>query len=280
MIVGRNGKIVFANEYFSHNLDWDMYDLIGQSVGLLFSKATQMFCECYVVPTVLKEGRCCEVQLSLLSASGATVPKVASVRQLPNGNLAWVFLEAEQRTRLFNELENARQALQEQREQLERLARTDPLTGLANRREFDNAGQAVILRARRTGQPVTVLMLDVDHLKIFNDTHGHEAGDRVLSALAGVLKAVCRESDIVARLGGDEFACVLSDTGLSDAKALVDRLRMALKQTDCPAGKFTVSIGLAERTKISGLELHELTKQADNAMYGTKQKRRDATIMQ
>ncbi|MEM7671373.1 MAG: GGDEF domain-containing protein, partial [Pseudomonadota bacterium] len=210
-----------------------------------------------------------------LNSSGGSVPKVASVRRMPNGNLVWIFLEAENRNSLFHELESARHALQEQREQLELLALTDPLTGLSNRRDFENKGRHIFATARRSGRPVSVLMLDVDRFKALNDTYGHDAGDRALCVLADVLKSTCRESDSVARLGGDEFACLLSDTDFADATLLRDRIRIAVEETDNL--EVTVSIGIAEMADDAQIDLYELLKRADEALYSAKRAGRDRT---
>ena len=111
-----------------------------------------------------------------------------NVQKMPDGNLAWVFLEAESRNRLFKELEAARIAIQQQSEQLEMLARTDELTGLSNRRDLEISAKRVLLDADRGAVPVSLVMLDIDRFKAVNDTHGHDIGDQMIRAIADVLK--------------------------------------------------------------------------------------------
>lgn len=275
LITTQDTKIVFANGYLGEALEQDVDALVGQNMDALFTKSARLFCESYITPTVLNEGKCCEVQVTLLHANGASIPRVASVRRMPNGYLAWVFMEAENRNLLFQELESARDALQESREQLELLALTDHLTGLSNRRDFENQGRHILARARRFGRPVSVLMLDVDHFKALNDTHGHDAGDRALCVLADILKSACRQSDVVARLGGDEFACLLGDTGLGAAQLLCARIRIALDMTE--GVEFTVSMGIAELAEGSEIDLYDFLKQADDALYAAKRAGRNRT---
>lgn len=271
LVTTHDARIVFANQYFNEKLEWDIASLVGRRLDHILTKPTQLFCESYIIPTVLNEGQCCEVQVSLLKSGGASIQKVTSVRRMPNGNLAWIFLEAENRNRLFHELETARLALQEQREKLELLAVTDPLTGLANRRGFENDGRQVLVRARRSGRPVSALMLDVDLFKILNDTYGHDAGDKALCILAGILKSSCGDGDSVARMGGDEFACLLVDTDLGGAKLLCERIHGALgKDAGHP---FTVSIGIAELADDDETDLYEFLKRADDALYAVKLER-------
>ncbi len=107
---------------------------------------------------------------------------------------------------------------------LNELARTDPLTGLANRRAFSEVAEAELGRCRRFGVSATVLMIDVDHFKMINDIHGHEAGDRVLASLATVLKTMARTTDFPSRFGGEEFVVLLVGTDLSGASEMAERI--------------------------------------------------------
>ncbi len=158
-------------------------------------------------------------------------------------------------------------------QELERIATTDSLTGIMNRRQFFNLGEAEVYRAARYGKPLSVTMLDVDHFKKINDTHGHGVGDECLKALARCVSSTIRRSDIFARLGGEEFVILMPETELADAAALADRLRLAIQKINVPlsAGMchFTVSIGAAghdgENTDL-GVLLHH----ADEALYEAK----------
>lgn len=263
----------------SEGLDWESKALIGQNTNVVFDKATQLFCESYVIPIVFREGQCCEILVSLTSPDGVTYPYMTSVRKLPDGTLAWVFIEAENRGKLFNALETARVAIQEQREQLEEMTRTDELTGLSNRRDLEIAARRIFLDADRWATAVSVVFLDIDCFKSINDTHGHALGDRVICALADVLTSTCRANDIVARMGGDEFVCVLNNTEAKYAGALCARIHEAVARTTVQGCRFTVSIGLAVKPHDVQMEFSEVLKLADQCLYKVKENGRNASHM-
>jgi diguanylate cyclase (GGDEF)-like protein/PAS domain S-box-containing protein len=154
---------------------------------------------------------------------------------------------------------------------LERLALTDELTGLANRRAWQQSLERELARARRHGEPLCVAMLDLDHFKRFNDAHGHQAGDRLLREIAQTWRSQLRASDILARYGGEEFALVSPAWPLKAATAVLARVRAAT-----PKGQ-TCSAGLAV---FSGSEsAEELVARADAALYEAKAQGRDRTIV-
>jgi diguanylate cyclase (GGDEF)-like protein len=146
-------------------------------------------------------------------------------------------------------------------------AETDALTGLINRRGWDRYLQQEEQRYRRFGDPACVVVLDLDHLKIVNDTEGHDAGDRYLQRAARALAAATRSADILARIGGDEFGIVLSGAGVEQADVLVDRMQLALHEAGI-AGSF----GHAPYTVVTGFP--GAWQAADEAMYEQKRKRR------
>lgn len=160
----------------------------------------------------------------------------------------------------------------------ERLATSDALTGLANRRAFE----ARIARARaRDGRllPLSVLVIDVDHFKRVNDTHGHDAGDAVLARVAGTLVGLARRGDVVARWGGEEFVVALAQTADVGARVVAERLRRALeaKEIPLPAGgalHVTASFGVAS-TDDAAFDLDELVTRADRALYAAKHRGRN-----
>ncbi|MFY0992958.1 GGDEF domain-containing protein [Halomonas sp. C05BenzN] len=158
-----------------------------------------------------------------------------------------------------------------QAEELEKLTRTDPLTGAANRRYLDEAMAREISRARRLGSPMTLAFMDLDHFKRFNDTFGHAAGDMLLEELVGAWRPVLRETDLLARAGGEEFVVVLPDTGPGEARRVVERLRQCM-----PHGQ-TCSAGIAELGP--GDSADELMARADRAMYAAKHGGRDRVVL-
>lgn len=280
LITTRDQKVLFSNKYFEEELGWNAKTLENVSVHKVLTTASVAYCNSYIVPTVLKEGRCCESQLSVVDVTGARRPKVVSVRRLPNGNFAWVFVEAEKRDKLFHELESTRLELQSQKEQLEQLSLTDALTGVANRRAFDAAALRIFAEADRSEAAVTILMMDIDNFKSINDAHGHKGGDDALVALSDVLKATCRAADIIARVGGDEFVCILPNSSLEEAKLVSKRIHMALADRVTGVCKFTVSIGASRRPATSSGSFADILKLADMALYEAKKAGRNQTRIQ
>lgn len=175
-----------------------------------------------------------------------------------------------------NEDITERKALQDQ---LERQASQDYLTGLFNRRHFLEQGQVEFARMLRYGEALSVFMLDVDHFKNINDTHGHKAGDMVLQKLSDLLRLTLRTVDIIGRFGGEEFAVLLPETDLKVATEVAERLREIIARTgaeleDGRQLRFTVSIGVAT-LKDRHTSLDMLLNQADKALYQAKATGRD-----
>ncbi|WP_341503855.1 diguanylate cyclase [Gallaecimonas sp. GXIMD4217] len=166
--------------------------------------------------------------------------------------------------------------------ELERLARTDPLTDLMNRRAFLEAGDREFALSLRQKHPLSLIMVDLDHFKDINDNHGHPAGDRVLQQVADLLREHVRESDACGRLGGEEFALLLPETASSAALHLAQRLRQALAETpmtleDGRQLKVTMSLGVVER--LPGERCFgALLSRADNHLYRAKALGRDQVV--
>jgi len=161
----------------------------------------------------------------------------------------------------------------------QRNAMIDGLTGLYNRRWIDDALPRFVQRYARGGQPLTVLMIDVDHFKKFNDTYGHAMGDQVLVEVAKVMRSSLRPTDHVARYGGEEFTVILPDTNPEACGPVAERLRVAvhevkLAQADGTAiPRITISLGGA--AIVAGQTYLQLLEQADKALYQSKHTGRD-----
>jgi diguanylate cyclase (GGDEF)-like protein len=167
--------------------------------------------------------------------------------------------------------------LKQQRDALRSLAYIDGLTGLCNRRGFDERLITEWQRAQRSGQWLALALIDVDHFKRYNDQHGHQAGDDCLRAIAAALvEAALRPADLVARYGGEEFAAILPETPPEGAQAVVERLEAQVRQLALPHGAagagpiVTISLGAAITRGRDGLSVAELLAIADRSLYRAK----------
>ena len=161
-------------------------------------------------------------------------------------------------------------------DQLEREAAEDPLTGLANKRAFELAYGRELSRAARTSTAVALVVLDLDHFKDINDTHGHPFGDEVLVAVGNALRAAVRIHDTVARLGGEEFAMLLPGADLIDAHEIAERARALIAEIELPEAKLSVSAGVAA-TNVAPERSGDLFRAADTALYQAKRRGRGRT---
>jgi diguanylate cyclase (GGDEF)-like protein len=162
--------------------------------------------------------------------------------------------------------------------ELERLSVTDALTGLYNRRHLTGTLANEVQRSRRLRRTFAVLLVDVDHFKQYNDTHGHLAGDAALVKIAEVLRKTTRGVDSVARYGGEEFLVMLLETTLATAAAVAERIRARVAAEAFEGGRLSVSIGAAEYPS-HGDTPEELIASADAAMYQAKADGRDRVMV-
>ena len=171
--------------------------------------------------------------------------------------------------------------LKRQSDLLRRMALSDGLTGVANRRQFDTVLSAEWRRCGRSGQPLSLIMIDVDHFKRYNDRYGHQQGDVCLRAVAAAIKAaLCRSHDLAARYGGEEFACLLPDTALEGALLKAAEIEaavraLALEHADSALGGIvTVSVGVAGVGAPQQLSESALVEAADAQLYRAKREGR------
>jgi diguanylate cyclase (GGDEF)-like protein len=171
------------------------------------------------------------------------------------------------------------QELEAANRELDRQSRSDHLTGVLNRRGFETQLKIALSSARRRNSPISVIMVDLDHFKQVNDTHGHDVGDQVIRHLSDTLRQRVRDSDIVARLGGEEFVVMLPDTDAKGAQILAEELVKVVASRQAPvAGKVTISAGVSElNMKLE--DLAEMLKGADEALYVAKRSGRNQAIV-
>ena len=208
---------------------------------------------------------------------------IPTTYQLPGGvatvfrwlNLSLVFVMSGYTARYYvKRVEEAERRLRD-------LATTDALSGLWNRRHFLDCARVEVRRAQRHGQPLTVVLADIDHFKRVNDDQGHAAGDDVIRHVSAVLRSQLRAPDIVGRWGGEEFIMLLPQTDPAGAAMLCERLRRAIETTPCEhaqgAIRVTMSFGVAAVDLESALE--DSAKHADAALYAAKHAGRNRVVL-
>lgn len=224
---------------------------------------------------VVRGSRRIEVRVSpIIDSGGVAAGRVVVLRDVTAERLAQAaLLETQAR-------------LQSANDELARLARTDALTGLANRRSFDEKLREEWARSRRHDRPLSMIAMDVDHFKRVNDAHGHPVGDRVLAAIGRALARSIRPGDLAARIGGEEFATLLPETALGDARDVALRLRSALadiSHVDASSSPFRTTMSFGVTSVLSPPESTDspeaLLGRADRALYAAKADGRDSVFL-
>ncbi len=193
--------------------------------------------------------------------------------------------ELDQRKARERDLMRTAEQLQATQRVLERLSLSDGLTGLANRRCFDDTLSREWERALRDFTPVGLVMCDLDYFKAYNDSYGHPAGDQVLRSVAQALEgAIHRTADLAARYGGEEFVMLLPETDAEGARVVAELARegvqaLALPHREGPAGVVTVSMGVAAMRPSHGARAEQLVADADAALYRAKQQGRNRVVL-
>ena len=275
LITNPSRVITYVNSYFTTELLWQPDELIGKSTDILFTQSSRIFFQSYLIPTLLHEKLCEEMQLIIFNAQGRRIPITVNASLSKDGFIYWSFFNATKRDQLYEELIKTREQLEEQAEQLKSLASTDELTTLLNRREMKLRSGLILEQASRSLQSVGLIMLDIDHFKKINDTFGHLEGDRVLKQLGTLLKGFARQTDLVSRFGGEEFLLMLPDTNKGDTLLFCQRLHNLITQIKVGDNNLKVSIGVSISTdKVS---FTDLFSQADDALYKAKTLGRNRT---
>lgn len=219
-----------------------------------------------------------------LRASDGALPTALLLlaRRLGRSEREWLREHAGARTLDLNsDLPREVAHLREELSRLESLALTDPLTSLYNFRFFERQLEVEMRRTRRTGMPLALMMLDLDNFKQLNDTRGHQEGNRLLVAVAGLFADSLRPTDVACRFGGDEFAVIMPATRPLDAKFVAGRIRQAMAEV---TGQYedgpTFSIGIATFADHSAVDAAGLIAAADRSLYRAKQEGKNRVCME
>lgn len=259
-----DGRVLYANESAS------------QVLGLVESRRDDaIWCEAAdrdrLFDRLRRHGRAGDFEAQVKARCGRLYWALISA-------IAMTFDDAPATLLAFSDI-SGRKAMEEE---LKRLATTDSLTSIGNRRNLMDQGERELRRARRYASPLSLLMLDIDHFKRVNDTHGHAVGDQALKAMVNVCLKHLREIDVLCRFGGEEFVAVLPETRIEDATVVAERLRQAVGGLALPLPEggtvsFTISIGVTA-PRAEDAALGDVLERADAALYAAKRGGRDQVV--
>jgi diguanylate cyclase (GGDEF)-like protein/PAS domain S-box-containing protein len=272
-LVTRDTRIVEVNEILCRTLGFEREELVDLEMPWPFTPPEGRDVSYALAPRMTAEalasGYSQPIELPLMRKDGSRFMGevvVSPARDADGEIVGWVSTIRDVSQRHDYEVE------------LERLARHDPLTGLANRRLFDERLDQEMADSIRHGRSMAVAILDLDGFKAVNDQYGHPAGDRALREVSRRLQRVLRKGDLLARVGGEEFAWILPEVHSHGAWAAVERARHAISDPPFDGiGRLTISTGVALRGELdSGAELYE---HADESLYRAKRDGRDRSVM-
>ncbi|PJN52430.1 Phosphoserine phosphatase RsbP [Paenibacillus sp. GM1FR] len=297
--ISDSGVVQSINQTMLTMLGYERDELIGQHIESTMSVSNKVFFHTYFYPYIQLYGHVDEMYFTFRTRDQQAVPVLLNgVRQTRNGESVVDCVVVVMRKRIEHEkdilhtktkLQELYQATQEANKELERLheeykikeqalikvndqletmASTDLLTGLKNRRFFQEKMLESLLMFQEKQRYFSLLVVDIDHFKNINDTYGHPIGDLVLGNLAGLLQTVSRSTDVVARYGGEEFVVILPDCEEEQAIGIAERYRSQVASADWGEYNITVSIGAA--TVVEDDTEKSLFQRADNALYASK----------
>lgn len=276
----QTNKVEYCNKYAKEFLGIDSNKTTEYSLFDIISKASSIFFESYIRPTIVSSRSCQEIQMSLLLNTNEKVPAVANA-ELVESKIYWSIYIAVNRDKLYQELLSAREHLENKTEELTLLTRVDPLTSLLNRRAAIDDFTKIIYQLERNVVPVSFLLIDIDWFKKINDIYGHDRGDEILIDLSSILKKVTRTSDIVARWGGEEFLVVLYNSSLENTRIFSERLHREVNNIKLNSDShLSISVG-GTALKSDNLTCSDViekhVKEADIALYEAKNNGRSRT---
>jgi diguanylate cyclase (GGDEF)-like protein/PAS domain S-box-containing protein len=266
------GRLLFYNRSFAQRFGVSEYAWLGRTDEQLWSRKLTKSVRTHDLE-VMAGGRMVETEEHIRNSDG-TVSSLRSFKfpchdSAGNMLLAGVAVDVSEEVAHQAELERYHRELEEANDQLRKLAVTDELTGLRNRRSFEERLVMEFSMARRRKRELSVLLIDVDNFKMINDRWGHAAGDEVLRRLGMILRTTVRLPDLPARYGGEEFVVLLPESGEESAMGLARRVMQRVATEDWENETLTISVGMAAMNESleSGFQLVEL---ADEALYAAK----------
>ena len=281
LLIDQAGRITLANAQAESLFGYDCRELIGQPVEMLVpsrvaARHVGHRAEFMAEAHIRQMGAAVELFARRKDGSELPVDIMLSPMLIDGCHFTLcVARDITDRKAAEDKLRHQTAELQNLHAELKELANRDSLTGLLNRRAFQEHAAQMLRTARRRKESTALLMIDLDHFKQINDRFGHAEGDHVLKMVATVIMATARVNDIVARLGGDEFVVAVLDSNEAESIAAAERLRLAIAAIRDTKSNITASIGVTtctpqtQKREVS-LILEDLLKQADRALYAAK----------
>ena len=292
VVLDKADRIVLANDVFARLAGETVAELQGRKVselGWVAGSKHELDAD-YPWARALEEG--IAQTGSVLSLQGPEQPlytlsvnttPILGEDGLPRGafatfdNLTSIEKKNTHLRKLLQKLKHSREEVRRQNEELKLLATRDPLTGCLNRRAFFAELETQWAASDRYGQPMSCLLVDIDHFKSINDTYGHGVGDQVLQLVSDTLKISVRKSDSVCRYGGEEFCILLPHISIDEAEQAAERLREAIAERQCGEVRVTASLG-ATALGLGATDPRDLLEQADKCLYAAKRSGRNRVV--
>lgn len=276
MITDSKRRILYCNRYLEEYHGYSTDELLGADLFTLLSKASQIMYDTYLVPILVREKKCHEIRLCMVSHCNTALPIVVSILcdDSANGKFFWSISSARRSDRLFEELTETKQLLEQKVSLLRRISDTDQLTGLPNRTAMAKHLDQKIIEQKKDDMAFALAFVDLDGFKEVNDRYGHHVGDKVIQLVAKRLASNLRSDDVIARFGGDEFVIFLN--GRFSARLVEESLSRLINklaepfEIDSVLLTLSASIGVTLYPQSKEVEPDHLIRQADQAMYQAK----------
>ena len=293
LVIDRNQRIVLANKAFAHNTGQNPESLQGRRAEDIawHMRDSDAAPQDFPWTRAIREGTS-QTGVMLRLSQNSTSTRTFMVNTMPivgsdgrqRGALATfddvtsIEKKNQQLEEMLTVLNDSRDEIHRKNEELTLLATRDPLTACLNRRAFYNLFETHWNATRKNNQALSCVMVDVDHFKAVNDTHGHSVGDQVLQDVSSILRAGARPTDVVCRYGGEEFCVLLPQTGLSEARVFAERLRRQIAEKQCGPIYVTASLGVSAMD-LGASDPRELLDQADKSLYVSKRSGRNRVTL-